>query len=58
MLAQEVVHLQLVHPLPAVVELLLLPRHQQKRKRRRKRRNQMRTWYVFALVCFSMSVEC
>lgn len=27
-------------------------------KRRRKRRNQKRTWYVFALMCFSMPVEC
>jgi large subunit ribosomal protein LP1 len=27
-------------------------------KRRRKRRNQMRTRYVFALLCFSMPVEC
>jgi hypothetical protein len=60
MLVQEVVHLQLVHPRPALVELLLLLRHQQKRKRRRRRRNQMRIWYVFALVClyFSMPVQC
>ena len=27
-------------------------------KRRRKRRNQMRTLYVFALLCFSMPVKC